>query len=341
MVTIYDIAKKSGYSPTTISKALNDYPDISTATKAKIRAMAREMGYTPNSSARALATSKSWLIGVLYNEDLGLGIRHPHFSEIIESFKKQVEESGYELIFIGSKIGTQHTSCSQHCRYRGVDAVFIANGLYEEAALEELIDSGIPCIASELVSSKIINVLSDNVNGAKKAVDYLISLGHTNIAHIAAPTTSTAGEERVLGYKLSLEAHGMEFRQELMPNADLYNFKSGYEAMKKLLSLKTPPTAVFAAFDTIACGAISAAREAGLSIPQDLSVIGFDDIEIASHIVPGLTTIRQDRSTIGVTCAEMVLRLLNNETMRPTIIRVPTKLVIRNSCKRLSRQSNM
>lgn len=334
MVTIYDIAKKAGFSPTTISKALNDYPDISTATKIKIRLIAQEMGYTPNSSARALATNKSWLIGVLYNEDLGLGIRHPHFSEIIEQFKERVEESGYELIFIGNRIGDRRTSYYEHCRYRGVDAVFIANSLNEEDALQDLVKGRIPCIASELVSPEITCVLSDNTSGARKAVDYLYSLGHRRVAHLAAPISSIAGQERLLGYKMSVEAHGGKDSDEYVRFAELFNFKSGYVAMQSLLDMAEPPTAIFCSYDIMACGAIAAARERGIYIPEDISVIGFDDIEVASYLVPALTTVRQDRAVIGQSCADIILRILDGEHIKPTDIRIPTKLVIRNSCKR-------
>lgn len=334
MITIYDIARKAGFSPTTVSKALNDYPDISPATKMKIRSIAHELGYTPNSSARALATSKSWLIGVLYNEDLGLGIRHPHFSEIIEHFKQRVEGSGYELIFLGNKIGDKKTSCYEHCRYRGVDAVFIANALEESSGLNELLSGEIPCISCELVSKDITCILSDNVSGARKAVDYLYSLGHRRIAHIAAPLSTVAGKERLDGYRMSLSAHTGGYSDEYVRVAEYYNFKSGYEAMQSLLGMENPPTAVFCSFDTMACGAIAAARERGIYIPEDLSVIGFDDIEVASYLVPALTTVRQDRAEIGRLCADTILRMLDGETLKPSEIRVPVKLIIRNSCRR-------
>ena len=333
MVTIYDIAKKSGYSPTTVSKALNDYPDISAATKMKIRAIAREMGYTPNSSARALATSKSWLIGILYNEDQGLGIRHPHFSEIIEKFKERIEQAGYELIFIGNRIGERHNSVYEHCLYRGVDAVFIANPP-EVDGLQDLINSRIPCVASEPVPGKVPCVFSDNVDGAKKAVDYLFSLGHKRVAHIAGPLSSAASQERIMGYKMSVQAHNTDYGEGIIEAADQFNFKSGYEAMQRLLDMHQPPTGLFCSSDVLACGAIAAARERGLYVPEDISIIGFDDIEIAAYVVPGLTTVRQNRTEIGLTCAELLLKMLDGQNVRPETVRIPTQLIIRNSCRR-------
>ncbi|HOP72271.1 LacI family DNA-binding transcriptional regulator [Thermoclostridium caenicola] len=333
MVTIYDIAKKSGYSPTTVSKALNDYPDISASTKMKIRAIAREMGYTPNSSARALATSKSWLIGILYNEDQGLGIRHPHFSEIIEKFKERIEEAGYELIFIGKRIGERHNSVYEHCLYRGVDAVFIVNHP-EVEGLQDLINSRIPCVASEPVPGEVPCVLSDNVDGAKKAVDYLFSLGHKRVAHIAGPLSSAASQERIMGYKMSVQAHNTDYGEGIIEAADQFNFKSGYEAMQRLLDMHQAPTAVFCSSDVLACGAIAAARERGLYVPEDISIIGFDDIEIAAYVVPGLTTVRQNRAEIGQTCAEILLKMLDGRNTKPKTVRIPTRLIIRNSCRR-------
>ncbi|NLW02685.1 MAG: LacI family transcriptional regulator [Clostridiaceae bacterium] len=333
MVTIYDIAKKSGFSATTVSKALNDYPDVSAATKKKIRSVARELGYTPNSSARALATSKSWLIGILYNEDQGLGIRHPHFSEIIEKFKERIEEAGYELIFIGKRIGERHSSVYEHCLYRGVDGVFIANAP-DMDGLKELINSRIPCVASEPVSDKVACVLSSNVEGAKKAVDYLFSLGHRRVAHIAGPDNAHAGHERIMGYKMSVREHDTDYPDGIIETADQFNFKSGYAAMHRLLDLPEPPTALFCSSDLLACGAIAAARECGLYIPEDISIIGFDDIEIATYMVPSITTVRQNRAEIGQTCAETLLKLLDGTNVSPEMIRIPTQLIIRNSCRR-------
>lgn len=333
MVTIYDIAKKSGFSPTTVSKALNDYPDISAATKMKIRKIARELGYTPNSSARALATSKSWLIGILYNEDLGLGIRHPHFSEIIEKFRERIEEAGYELIFIGKRIGERHNSVYEHCLYRGVDGVFIVNAP-DVDGLEDLMNSSIPCVASEPVSDKIISVQSDNVEGSRKAVDYLFSLGHRRVAHIAGPLSSAASQERNEGYRLSVSAHGADYGDSMVEVADQFNFKSGYEAMQRLLDRPEPPTALFCSSDLLAFGAIAAARERGLYVPEDISIIGFDDIEMAAYVVPSLTTVRQDRAEIGQTCAELLIRMLDGVSQSPGTLRIPTRLIIRNSCRR-------
>jgi len=333
LVTIYDIAKKSGFSPTTVSKALNDYPDISAATKKKIRAIARELGYTPNSSARALATSKSWLIGILYNEDLGLGIRHPLFSEIIEKFRERIEEAGYELIFIGKRIGERHNSVYEHCLYRGLDGVFIANTPDVEG-LHDLINSSIPCVSSEPISDSVSCVLSDNVEGAKKAVDYLFSLGHRKVAHISGPLSAHSSQERIAGYKMSVKTHECDYGEGIIKVADQFNFKSGYAAMQRLLDLPEPPTALFCASDLLACGAIAAIRERGLYVPEDISIIGFDDIEIAAYVVPSLTTVRQDRAMIGQTCAETLLKMLNGTNANSQRIRIPTRLIIRNSCRR-------
>jgi len=335
LVTIYDIARKSGFSPTTVSKALNDYPDISASTKSKIRAVARELGYTPNSSARALATSKSWLIGILYNEDLGLGIRHPHFSEIIEKFKERIEKAGYELIFIGNRIGERHNSVYEHCRYRGVDGVFIANAPDIEG-IQGLLNSQIPCVASEPVADSITCILSDNVEGSKRAVDYLFSLGHRRVAHIAGPVNAFSSQERINGYMMSVRAHNTDYPDGIIEVADQFNFKSGYLAMQRLLDLPEPPTALFCASDLMACGAIAAARERGLYIPEDLSIIGFDDIEIAAYVVPSLTTVRQNRAAIGQACAETLLKMLDGTNTTPEKVRIPTQLIIRNSCRRYS-----
>jgi len=184
MTTIYDIAKQTGVSITTVSKALNNYPDVGVKTKAKILAAVEEMGYYPNSSARTLTTKKSWTLGVIFIEDLGVGIKHPFFSAVIQSFKQEVEKLGYDLIFLSKNIGQEHKSYLDHAIHRGVDGVVIVSSVKDDLEVLKLIDSKIPTVVIDLHSNKSSVVYSDNFSGSELAVEHLVELGHQKIAHI-------------------------------------------------------------------------------------------------------------------------------------------------------------
>ncbi|SFG21380.1 transcriptional regulator, LacI family [Halobacillus alkaliphilus] len=335
MVTIYDIAKKTGYSVTTVSKALNNYADVSQKARKTILDAVEEMGYLPNSHARTLTTKKSWTIGVIFIESLGIGMKHPFFSSVIESFRKNVEIFGYDLLFASRMINNQKKSYLEQFKYRGVDGVVIVSSLFNDKQVKELMESTIPTVVIDLHSSESAVVKSDNFDGSYKAVDYLYSLGHRTMAHIAGHATTFAGQERLNGFLTSTKSLGLDIQDEYIVNGDYFSREGGYEAMKKLLALPHLPTAVYAAGDELAIGAMKAIKDAGYSVPEDFSIIGFDDIDIAQFVNPPLTTIRQNTEALGKEAAELLLRQINSRQKMNDSIVVPVELVIRDSCKAL------
>lgn len=223
MTTIYDISKETGFSPTTVSKALNDYPDISNRTKQIILNKARELGYIPNSHARILITKKSWTIGVLFDEKLNIGIKHPFFNSIIESFKKSIESRGYDLLFISKDIGGRKISYLDHCKIRGVDGVIIISSDFENSEIQELIDSNIPCVLIDVESDKASTVHSDNLQGCFLGVEYLYSLGHRKIAHIHGKLDTYAGHVRKNGYIKAMEKFNLEKKDEYIVDGGYFS----------------------------------------------------------------------------------------------------------------------
>ncbi len=337
MVTIYDIAKITGYSAPTVSKALNNQSDIGQKTKEKILQVAKDLGYVPNSSAKGLVTRKSWLIGLIYEEDdMGVGIEHPLFASIINAFKQDMEATGYELIFIARNLGGRRMSLLEHCRYRHVDGVLIVNSDAKDTEVLEVTQSDVPCISSNIVFPDISTVTSENIRPSVEAVQYLYSLGHRSIAHIAGPQNSiaAAGYERLEGYKAGLVSRKLPLRDELIVVADFWNGQSGYKAMMELWKRDEKPTAIFCASDIMAMGVMNACRDLGLSIPQDISIISFDDNLWASFAHPPLTTFRQDRQAIGKKAAEMMKQLLSGEKVPPRVL-VPVQLIERDSCRKI------
>lgn len=314
MANIYDVAKKSGYSIATVSKALNNYSDISEKARTKILSVCKEIGYMPNSSARTLPTKKSWTIGVVFSEELGVGITHPFFSHVIESFKQSIEANGYDLLFISRELGHSIYSYLEHCRYRNVDGVIVVHTDFSEPEVREILDSDLPSVVIDNVQTRSINVSSDNYTGARMAMDHLIGLGHRKIAHISGNKESYASQVRSKAYLDSMESLSEDMREGYLQSGGFFSLEGGYEAMKRLLDLEDRPTAVFVSGDYMAIGAMRAIQEAGLKIPDDISIVGFDDVEAAKLVCPGLTTVRQDTIRIGQAAAERLIERINGKS---------------------------
>lgn len=338
MVTIYDIARETGFSPATVSKALNNYAGVNKKTSERIMRVARDMGYTANVNARALVTKKSWLIGVLFSEDVGTGISHPHFSGILQSFQSRVGERGYDVIFVNRWLGDKKVSYLEHCLLRRVDGVMIAATKLDNNDVQSVVGSNLKLVSVEMPYANRYSIISDNKMGSLQALEYLYFLGHRKIAHIAAPLYSTAGMERCDAYKQFIEEKGLEFKPNYIVEAPSYSPDAGRQAIDKLVSdcWNDMPTAIYIAYDELACSAMSFLQERGFRIPKDLSIVGFDNLEAASYTNPGLTTINQERMTIGKNAADMLISMIEGKPQGKNYdIRIPTSLVIRGSCRRI------
>jgi DNA-binding LacI/PurR family transcriptional regulator len=334
MVTIYDIAKLAGVSPPSVSKAINGSHEISEATRARIQAIAKELGYTPNAHAKALTRRRSYLVGVLYTEmHTMLGLEHPLFSGIINAFKERMEASGYELVFITRNLGGASMSFTEHCRYRSVDAVYIANALTGDPDLADLLKAGFQCVSGNNIFPGVPAVVSDNEASVKEATLYLAALGHRRIAHITGTIDpmAPAAIERHRGYLAGLEEAGIAYDPGLYVDCVEWNFEEGVKGMRTILERGRKPTAVITGCDIMAFGAMRTLREAGLSIPKDVSVIGFDDYDISAYYQPSLTTIRQDRAALGYKAAELLLGLMGGSKPGCLITKIPTRFMERQS----------
>lgn len=335
MPTIYDVALKSGYSATTVSKAFNDYSDISPKTKKEILKIAKEMGYLPNSHARTLLTKKSWMVGVLYVEPFGMGIKHPFFNAVIDSFKERMEAKGYDLMFISKDIGNKDFSYLKHCQFRSIDGVIIVQSDYHNEQVQELLNSEIPCILIDMESEQAGTVCSDNLRGGVEAVDYLYSLGHRKIAHISGGDDTFSGPKRKEGYIQGLKKYDLQVKADWIVDGRYFTYEDGYEAMKRLLKVEERPTAVFVAGDYLALGAIQAIKDHGLRVPEDISIIGFDDIDLARFVTPKLTTIRQNTNLIGSKAADILIQAIDHGQKASGTTIISTEVVVRESCQKI------
>jgi LacI family transcriptional regulator len=320
----------------TVSRVLNDYDDVSATTRERVLKLAEELEYTPTAAARTLVTKRSHVVGVVLSTGVDHpDIQHPFFQEVLVGLKRRLGTGGYDLLLLaneesGNAFGTH--SYLQRCRHHRVDGVVLMGADAREPDVQTLARSVIPCVAVDLdlVGRRTGFVVSDNTRGAGLALDHLHGLGHDRIATITGPTDTRAGMDRLVGYREGLARLGLPYRDDYVREGDFY-FDSGEAAMHDLLSLPEPPTAVFAASDLMAAGAIRAIEQAGLTVPADIAVVGFDDIQLAAMMQPALTTIRQDKLGLGSAAAEALLRMIELDGAPPPGITLPVELVVRAS----------
>ena len=333
MIKIQDIAKATGYSITTVSKALNNYADISDKARSKILLTAKELGYIPNIHARGLVMKRSFTVGVILDELLGLGLKHPFFSGIVEAFRLAIEERGYSMILISNHIGnTGVSSYLEHCQQQNVDGVFILCTDHSGESIQQLIHSDIPIVLFDIPDEETHSVVSNHFNGAYQATKYLIDLGHYKIAHIYGNTYTYAGRERKKGYKKALLDSNIKLNKAYMVSGGYFDFKYGKRAMEELLQLKDRPSAVFVAGDVMALGAMQSCYENKIGIPDQLSIIGFDNIKLLDWITPSLTTVAQDMEKLGFECAEILIDAIENRGEKFIHKVIPTHIIERKSC---------
>ncbi len=318
MITIKDIAKKSGFSITTVSKALNDYPDISQKTKKKILDLCERMGYVPNLSARSLVLKKSYTIGVVFEEITGVGLQHPLFSKILESFKNEVEHEGYDILFLSKNLIEKKDSYLQHSKRKQVEAVLVLCAQYDSKMMNDIYKCDIPSVVIDFVSQDTLTVTSDNYSGIEKAIEYLHKGGHKKIAHITGGQHTYVGNQRIEHFNSLIKKHNLITKDEYIVEGPTFTKEEGYGAMKKILELEDKPTAIFCSSDMLAIGAIKAIEEHNLSVPEDFSVIGFDGITLGQLISPRLTTVKQNTEMMGKIAANNIIDMIKNNKKQHT-----------------------
>ena len=328
MASLKDISKICGVSVATVSKALNDHNDIGEETKENIKRVAKELGYSPNLSARALKTNKTHGIGVLFADEAMSGLTHDYFSGVLDSFKRTAEKNGYDITFINScRNRVNRMSYLEHSRYRGFDGVVLACTDFNDLEVLELVQSSIPVVTIDYLFNNRIAIISDNVTGMKELLEYVYSKGHRKIAYIhgaeSAVTTS-----RLSSFFRTAEKLGLNIPDEYIKEAAYRDTITTYEMTNELLDLPNPPTCILYPDDFAAFGGINAIRERGLRIPEDVSVAGFDGIRATRHLEPKLTTLQQDTEQIGKVAARQLISLI--ERPKTTIVEqiiVPGRVV--------------
>lgn len=317
MVSIKDISKRCGVSVATVSKALNDQNDISKETKQLVKKAADEMGYMPNASARMLRTKRSHSIGVLFVDEAGSGLTHEFFSHVLNAFKIDAENRGYDLVFINRKIGDRAMTYLEHCRYRGVDGVVMACIDFYDREVIELVQSELPVVTVDYVFNDKISVMSDNVKGMTDLVTYIYEMGHRRIAYIHGDPSAVT-QSRLSSLYRTLEERGVQIPDEYVKKGLYHDTESAARLTRELLDLPKPPTCIIYPDDFAAMGGVRVIRERGLSIPEDISVAGYDGVRLAKVMTPELTTLNQDAKKMGMLASKKLIELI--EHPKSTII---------------------
>ena len=337
MVSLKDIASACGVSIATVSKAINDHSDISITTKERILQTAKEMGYFPNSQARALKTNRTYNIGLLFVEEPGKGFAQEFFAKIISAFKNACEKAGYDITFINKGFGKQKMSSYEHCKYRNVDGILLTLGDFTDPDVYEIVNSDIPSVTIDHIFDNTTAIMSSNEIGVEKLVDFVHNKGHKKIAYISGHK-ATVTDRRLLGFHKACEKRNIEINPKWLLKGDFHNPKVAYDLTKKLLSQKDRPTCIFMPDDYSAIGGMNAIRDLGLSVPEDVSLVGFDGISYTQLMRPKLTTYLQDTETIGKKAAERMISLIEKpEKTFPEVITVDGWLLEGESVKNLKK----
>jgi LacI family transcriptional regulator len=309
--TIVDVAKLAQVSPKSVSRVYNDEPHISPALRKKVLRAAKELNYHPNVLAQGLVRRQSYLIGLIYEK--------PSPSYVVELQRGALERlhgERYRLIVLPVESVADHPlEVVSLVRSAALDGVILAPPASDHPVIiEGLSDAGIPFarIAPQSQLDVGLSTAMDDVGAAREIAELVIGVGHRSVAIIMGDPAHAASAQRLIGYHQAFDANGLPRLPALVENGD-FSFDSGYEATKRLLSRKLRPTAILAQNDDMAVGAMSAARELGFDVPADLTVVGFDDSEIARVVWPRLTTVRQPVVEMAKTAADMLLRDLAGE----------------------------
>jgi len=338
--TSQDVAELAGVSRTTVSLILNEVPgvQISEETRRRVLAAARKLNYYPNAAARSLASRRTQTIGLVLCQSPDRIFADAFLPEVLRGIGDITRERDFRVLLQSVDDVTKEDAYINLVRGKQIDGIILSGPRSDDRQLLQLKKDGFPIVLlGQLKGSGINFVDVDNVGGAKMAVEHLIRLGHQRIGMITnAPLQYTASQDRLAGYRLALEENSLPYDEQLVRYGD-FREESGYQAMRELLACSPPLTAVFVASDLVAFGAMEAIKEAGLRIPQEVAIVGFDDVCLAPYVDPPLTTVRLPAYELGTSAADMLIKMIEGEELKESQVLLQAELLIRESCGSLMR----
>jgi len=332
-VTIYDVAKQAGVGIGTVSRVLNGSPQISPETKGKVQQAIKELGYQPHPLAQGLARRKTHTVACIVPFFTGY-----FFVELLRGIQQQISHHKYDLILYSvDRIHKKETFLKKALQERKVDGVLFVSLHMTNTYARRFLQTPLPIVLVDSYHPWLDSITVENAEGARRATQHLLQLGYSPVAMIDGQLRSVPARQRLEGYKQALRDAGIAFNAEyvitcdFVDEADGFNKEAGYRAMRKLLDFgKQRPRAVFVSSDIQAAGAIAAVEERGLRIPEDVAIVGFDDIELAEYL--GLTTMRQPIFAMGQLAVEQLLSRIAEGNLPRFVKTFNTELVVRQSC---------
>ena len=329
-VTIQDVAKTAGVSVSTVSRVLNGKLDVASETQGRIRSVIDDLGYTTNLAARSMRSFKKNMVGLIMPD-----IAYPFAVEVMKGVNRAIAESEFDLIVYTTGDVRKSGRASHEQKYVSLLNNSITDGTIIVAPVTGEFSTEAPIVSIDPLMSdpNYPSVHATNHQGATEVMNYLMGLGHKRIGFISGRAELESSNRRFMGYRDALEQAGLPVAEELVAAGD-YTTETGVKCARELLSLEKRPTAIFASNDQTAMGVFQAAQEMGVRIPEDLSVVGFDNIMDSKYM--GLTTVDQFISEMGFVATQMLIKLINGEALDSQTYKMQTRLVVRNSCRSIT-----
>ncbi len=329
-VTIHDVAKTAGVSVSTVSRVLNDKDDVAPETYEKVRGVIRELGYASSLAAKSMRSRKTNVLGLIMPS-----VGDPFTIGVMKGVNRAIDDLKYDLIIYTSGSPNLGNWAEHEQRYVSLLNGSITDGMIVVVPTIKTFSTTYPLVAIDphKEGTSFPAVISTNRSGAMAAMEYLLSLGHRRIGFISGRVELQSAVRRFQGYQDSLRQANIPLEPELIQTGD-YTIRAGFTCAQRLLSLPVPPTAIFAANDQSALGVLKAAKEAGLRVPDDFSVVGFDNIPEADY--SGLTTVDQSIDRMGYVATEMLVSLIQGKPLERNLYKIPTQLIVRDSCRAIA-----
>jgi DNA-binding LacI/PurR family transcriptional regulator len=329
-----ELATAAGVSIGTASMALSGHPAVATATREKVSLLARRLGYVPNHAAQSLRARRQNALALVIPHSSAHVFSHPYFMEVLRGISEAASGSGFTVVL--SVSATEESGEDAYLKIldsHRVDGVIVASAATFDPNIGRLAASGhsFVVLGRYPLDNSIHAVGVEDRQGAFAATSHLIEHDHRRVAHISGPGGHQSAVDRLEGYRDALGVHSLPYSSGMVVEGD-YSVDSGYSAMRRLIAMQPRPTAIFAANDEMAFGALRAAGEAGIDVQKDIALIGFDDIQLASVVNPALTTVHQPMAELGSLAARRLMDILDGRPTAQRQIELPTQLVIRHSC---------
>jgi LacI family transcriptional regulator len=327
-ITLRMVAEKAGVSVNTASRAINNKPDINQETKKRIFKVAQELGYVRNNTAVALRTKKTGTVGVVIEDN-----RNPFYAEVLNGMEVAAREKNYHIIFANTQRDyKKEEEAINLLLAKRVDGLLIAPVQDRDDDINSLVKANIPfvVVGRDFENIELDAVYNDEVKGGFLATEYLIKKGHKRIALIDGFLYKSPAKGRLEGYKKALKKYGISIDDALVSVGDI-DVKDGYERTRQMLEKDLDFTAIFAYNDMMAFGAMQAIREKGLRIPEDIGLVGYDDIPFCSLMDPALTTIRLKKQELGIESVKLLLSHINGNRKKPKKIRLDVDIIVRKT----------